>query len=253
MIYDLQKASPLKRAAAFLLDFILLCVVVAGIAMAGSAAFNYNRYDQALEQCQQRYETQYGVSFEITQQEFAAMTPEQQKYLNDAYGEFTKDPEYAYNFSMVMNLTLVITSLSILLAFLLLEYAVPMVLGNGQTIGKKVFGLGLMKVSGVKINSISLFIRTLLGKFAIGTMIPVLMIMMMFMGVVGIIGPVVLLGIVILQFGLMISSPTNAMIHDALAQTVTIDLSSQMIFGSEDELMDYKQRQHQDMVRRQKY
>ena len=51
----------------------------------------------------------------------------------------------------------------------------------------------------------------------------------------------------------MVSSKTNAMIHDALARTVAVDLSSQLIFGSEDELLDYKTRQHQDLVRRQKY
>lgn len=253
MIYDLQKASVLKRAAAFILDFIVLCIVVTGVAMALSAVLRYDRYDQALEDCQTRYETQYGVKFDITQKEYSEMTEVETKYFHDAYKAFATDPDTVYNYNMVINLTLIITSLSILLGFLLMEFAVPIVLGNGQTIGKKIFGIGLMKVSGVKINNVSLFIRTVLGKFAIETMIPVLIGMMTWFGLIGIVGPVVVIGILVLQLGLMISSSTNAMIHDTLAHTVVVDLSSQMIFGSEDQLMDYKTRQHQEMVRRHKY
>ena len=110
-----------------------------------------------------------------------------------------------------------------------------------------------MKIEGVKVTSISLFVRAVLGKFAVETMVPLLLLMMIYMDTIGIMGPVVIFAILVLQIGLMVSSKTNAMIHDALARTVAVDLSSQLIFGSEDELLDYKTRQHQDLVRRLKY
>lgn len=252
MIYDLQKASLLKRITALVLDFILLCVFTVGIGMAASALLDYDSYERAAAECQTRYETQYGVSFTISQADYAAMTEAERAKVDDAYQQMWKDPEYQYNYNMTLNLSLIIISVSLLLAFLVLEYAIPMVLGNGQTVGKKVFGIGLMKVTGVKIDSISLFIRTVLGKFTIETMIPLLLFMMMIFGAIGIVGPLVILGILVIQIVLMITSHTNSTIHDTLAKTVAVDLSSQMIFGNEAQMMEYKSRVHEEMVRRRK-
>ena len=97
MIYDLQKASLLKRAAAFLLDFILIVVLATGIGMVLSAVLNYDSYNEALTQCQTAYEEKYQVSFDLSQADFTAMTEAEQKYLNDAYAEFAKDPVAIYN------------------------------------------------------------------------------------------------------------------------------------------------------------
>lgn len=253
MIYDLQKASLLKRASAFLLDFILLVVLATGIGLLVSVITGFDGYNQALTECQTQYEQQYGVSFDLSQSEFAALTEAEQKKITDAYAEFSKDPESVYNYNMVINLSLVIISLGVLGAYLVLEFAVPLLFGNGQTVGKKVFAIAVMKTSGVKINTVSLFVRTVLGKFTIETMVPLLLIMMMFWGTIGIVAPIVILGIVIIEIVLMISSRTNSTIHDTLAQTVAVDLHSQLIFGSEEELMDYKKRAHEDLVRKQRY
>ena len=94
---------------------------------------------------------------------------------------------------MIINLTLVITSISILLGYLLLEFVVPLIFKNGQTLGKKIFGIALMRNDGVKINTVMLFVRTVLGKYTIETMVPVLVIIMTFFGSAGIIGLAVLL------------------------------------------------------------
>ena len=253
MIYDLQKASLLKRLTAFILDFILVCVLAAGIGMSASALLNYDSYYDAAAACKQRYEAEYGFSLTPSQEEYNKMTDEQKALLEEAATKCARDPEMVYNYDMIVNLSLLIITVSILLAFLALEFAVPILIGNGQTLGKKIFGSGLMKNAGVKVNNVTLFIRAILGKFAIETMIPVLIVIMTLLGVMGIVGPVVLLGLLILQIYLMVSSKTNAMIHDTLAHTVTVVMSSQLIFGSEHELIDYKNRAHEDMVRRRKY
>lgn len=253
MIYDLQKASLLKRAAAFLLDFILIVVLATGIGMVLSAVLNYDSYNEALTQCQTAYEEKYQVSFDLSQADFAAMTEAEQKYLNDAYAEFAKDPVAIYNYNMVINLSLVILSLAVLTAYLALEFAVPLLFGNGQTLGKKMFSIAVMKENGVKINAVSLFVRTLLGKYTFETMIPLLIILMVFWNAIGIVGPIVIFAILVVEVVLMISSKTNSTIHDKLAQTVVVDMQSQMIFTTDLELQAYKARAHEEMVKKQPY
>lgn len=253
MIYDIQKASLLKRVSAFLLDVILLVVLATGIGMVLSAALNFDSYNRAMTDCQTRYEAQYGVSFELTQEEFAALPEAEQQAVNEAYAQMVKDEAFLYNYNMVINLSLVIISLAILLSYLGLEFAVPLLFGNGQTVGKKVFGIAVMKINGVKVNAVTLFVRTVLGKYTFETMIPLLLIMMIFWNAIGIVGPIVIGAILIMEIVLMITSRVNATIHDKLAQTVAVDLQSQMIFGSESELIAYKQRCHEEMVRKQPY
>lgn len=253
MIHDLQKASLLKRLSAYILDKIMLLVLITGVAFVLSGLLGLDGYSQTLSESYTKYETQFGVSLDITQEEYDALPEAERQVYDAAYEAMNGDEKAVQAYNMVINLTLTIITCSILLGYLGLELLVPLLFGNGQTVGKKVFGIGLMKTSGVKINAISLFIRTVLGKFAVETMIPVLMLLMMFLGTIGIVGPAVVLGIVLVQIVLMITSHTNSLIHDTLAQTVAVDLSSQLIFGSESELMAHKQRLHEEMVKKKPY
>lgn len=253
MIYDLQKGSLLKRASAWLLDLILLCVLAAGVAALATDLLNYDTHYNTLNACKEAYEKEYQVSFNITQDDYDKMTPEAQKNYQAAMDALNADEAAVMAYNMLVNLSLVVVSVSVLLSYLGLEFAVPLLFGNGQTVGKKVFALGVMKSNGVKLNAVSLFVRTVLGKFTIETMIPLLILIMMLWGLIGIIGPMIVLAILILQVALMITSRTNSPIHDALAQTVVVDLHSQLIFGDEDQLMAYKKKVHEEMVRRQSY
>lgn len=253
MFNDLQKANLLKRAAALILDMILLVVLATGVGMVLSAVVDYDGYNQRLTQCQEEYEARYQVSFDVTQEEYAAMTQEQKQQLNDAYAQFAQDPDASYYYNMVISLSLVIVSLAVLLAYMGLEFAVPMLFGNGQTVGKKVFGIAVIRQNGVRINAVSLFIRTLLGKYTFETMIPLILGMMILWGAMGLTGVLVILGIGVLQVVLMITSRTNATIHDKLAQTVVVDLQSQRIFGSESEMLAYQARIHEENARKQPY
>lgn len=253
MMYDLQKASLLKRASAFLLDFILLVVLATGVGMVVSAITGFDTYNDTLGQRQAQYEQQYGVSFDLSQSEFAELTEEEQKKLTDAYDELAKDPDFIYNYNMVINLSLTIVSTSLLVAYLALEFVVPLLFGNGQTVGKKIFGIAVMKLSGIKVDAVSLFVRTLLGKFTFETMIPLLLLLMMLWGAIGMVGPLVIGAILVTEIVFMITSHTNAMIHDKLAQTVAVDMQSQMIFASEAELLAYKAKAHEEMVKKQSY
>lgn len=242
MIYDLQKANMLKRVSAYIFDMILLVVLATGLAFLLSALLGYDRYNDQLTACYQKYEEQYGVTFQISQEEYDAFTPAEKQNYDEASAALNEDKDAVYAFHMMFSLILVILTLSILASYAVLEIFVPLLIGNGQTLGKKIFGIALMRTSGVKINSICLCIRTILGKFTIETMIPVLLVIMIFFGVIGVIAPIIIGILLIVQAVLLIVTQTNSAIHDLIADTVVVDMASQMMFNSELELLDYKKK-----------
>ena len=52
----------------------------------------------------------------------------------------------------------------------------------------------------------------------------------------------------VLQIGVMIATKTNSSIHDLLSDTVVVDFACQQIFDTEEELIAYKQAQHEKEV-----
>ena len=253
MIYDLQKANMWKRISAFLFDGILLGILAVLFAWLLSMVLRYDSWNNRLNDAYARYGEEYGVAFDISLSEYEALSPEQLEQLNAAYQAVGQDPEAVRAYNVLIQLTLLITSFSFLAACLCLEFFVPMKLGGGRTLGKKIFGLGLMRTEGVKISNVSLFIRTILGKYAIEIMIPVLIVLMLYWGTIGIVGPIVLGLILIVQVVVMITTRTNSMIHDLLADTVVIDYASQMIFDSREEMIAFKEKAHREAVAHQTY
>ena len=253
MIYDLQKASTWKRISAFLFDFIILVMAVAGFAFLLSAVFGYDKHNTALNDAYAKYEAEYGVVFDISQEEFIQKTEAEQQAWNNAYQALIQDKDAMYSYNMVINLTLVISTLAILFGYLVLEFFIPIKFGNGQTLGKKIFGIAVMRTDGVKVTAPLLFIRTILGKFTIETMIPVLICVMIFFNMIGIVGMLILGLILLVQIILMITTHTNSCIHDVLAKTVAVDMLSQLIFENEEELIAYKNKVHAEKVARQNY
>ena len=234
-----------KRISAYLFDLILLVIAVAGFAFLLSVMLGFDKHNAALEEAYARYEKEYGVVFDISQEEFMQKSEVEQKNWNDAYQALIKDTDAMYSYNMVINLTLVISTLAILLAYLVLEFIVPIKLGNGQTLGKKIFGIAVMRTDSVKVTAPLLFIRTILGKYTIETMIPILLIYMIFFNGLGMTGLILIVLILVLQIGLMIGTHNNAAIHDVMAKTVAVDLASQMIFDTHEQLLEMKGRYYE--------
>jgi uncharacterized RDD family membrane protein YckC len=130
---------------------------------------------------------------------------------------------------------------------------VPLFLKNGQTLGKKIFGIAVMHVDGIKISNIQLFARSVLGKFAIELMIPLSIVLMIAFNSIGLMGIVVLAGILIIEVISLISTRTNSLIHDLLAGTVTVDMASQRIFENSEQLLEYKKKIQADIAARADY
>ena len=251
---DLQKANMWKRISAFLCDIILLAMLAVGFSFFMTWAVNYDHYNDSLNACYEKYEEQYGIEFEITEDQYLALGEEGKKQYDAAFEALSKDQEAVYYFNMVINLTLVILSVSILLAYIVLEFIIPIVLKNGRTAGKRVFGLAVIRTDGVKMNNLQLFARTFVGKFAIETMVPVYILVMIYQNSIGIVGPIVLFGLLILNIVCICTSKTTrSTIHDLIAGTVVVDNASQMIFETEGELLAYKQRLAQERAERSPY
>ena len=253
MVYDLQKAGLWKRIAAWMFDGILTTILAVGFGVLLSMLLGYDAYSQTLDDAYARYETEYGIVFDISQEEYAAMTQEQAASYNAAYDALIGDMEAMHAYNMVISLMLVITSIGILLAVLLWEFMIPLWLGNGQTLGKKIFSLCLVRSDGVKLNGLQLFARTVLGKYAVETMIPVFILMMLFWGTVGLGGTLVLFALALAQLLCVALSRTNSAIHDFLAGTVVVDITSQMIFRTTEDLIAYKKRIAAEQAARQVY
>lgn len=250
---EIQKASMGKRISAFLFDSILLSVVIVAVAFLLSAVLGYDGYSAALEEAYAKYETEYGITFQITQEEYSALSEEKLAAYDAAYEALIADTEAMHNYNMVVNLTLLIVSSGILLGFLAMEFLVPLLLGNGQTLGKKIFGVALVRTDGVKINGMQLFARTVLGKFTIETMIPVYILILIFFNAMGVIGPIIVGILLIAQAASLLVTRNNCALHDLIAGTAAVDMASQRIFRSTDDLIDYQKRVAAEKAARQKY
>ena len=243
MIYDVQKASLLKRFSAFLLDFILIIVLASGFAFLLSWITDIDSYTETFQGYLEQYGKEYGVDFGISKEDYAQLTQERKDYYQEVYEKiFTENPDAQRAYDMSIALPLVITSISLLLSYIVFEFVIPLCLKNGQTVGKKVFSLGVVFNNSVKITNFALFVRAIFGKYTIETMFPVMLIMMLiFYQQLGILAIILVAALAILQLVLLFATKTRAFIHDVLASTVVVDMSSQMIFQSTDELIAYKE------------
>lgn len=250
---DLQKAGIWKRIAAWMLDAVLFIVLAVGFVALFSSVLNYDDNLEQLNSAYEKYETEYGVSFSTSEQEYGEMTEEQRANYHAAYDALTSDAEAMKSYNLIINLTLVIITVSLLLTYLALEFLIPLMLGNGQTVGKKVFAIGLVRGDCVRVSNFQLLVRALLGKFTVETMIPVYIILMLFFGTTGMLGTILLGAIGLVQIIMVLVTKNNLTIHDYFAGTVAIDLPSQNIFASPQELTEYKKKLHAEHVARQDY
>lgn len=253
MVTDLQKAGLWKRMAAWLLDVMLVAVLAVGAGALLSSALHYDSYSNQVQERYAYYEETYGVTFNISQAEFDAMTPQEQENYKLASQALNSDTVAIKAMDMVSSLILVIVSISLLAAILFLEFLIPLWLGNGQTVGKKAFGLGVVRIDSVRIGTFQLFARTLLGKYAVETMFPAFILLMMISGMIGIVGPMVIGALLLAQFVLMGVTKTDSAIHDLLAGTVVVDITSQQVFANTEELLEYTKKVHLQEAERKEY
>ncbi len=250
---DLQKASMFKRISAFTFDMILLVILVIGVAIGLSAVVGYNDYNAQMDGYYEKYGQMYGVDVNISMEDYEKLSEEELAKYAAATEALNKDKEAMHIYSMLCSLTLVIATLSVVIAFVVLEFAIPLWLGNGQTLGKKIFSIALMRVDGVKVTPFMMFVRTILGKCAIETLPLVLVLIMLVLNVPFGFG-LIFVGLILLtQVILLIATRNNSTLHDLLACTVAVDISSQRIFQSPEARMEYMKRVSAEAAAKAKY
>ena len=241
MSISLQKGNFWKRISAYLFDLILTVMIAVGIAAAMSAILKYDNYSKELETYYTKYETLYATDFDVTEEEYNALSEEAKANYQAASEAFGKDQNVKAVYAKMFSLTLVILSVSLLVSISLIYFVVPLLFKNGQTLGKKIFGLAVMRTNCVKLTPPILFVRSILGLYTIETMVPVLLVTMIYFGVMGIVGTMTIFLLLGLQVVVMAVTQTNSSIHDLLSDTVVVDMSSQEIFESQEELIAYKE------------
>ena len=242
MNYDIQKASMLKRVPAWMLDMILLVIVATGFLVLWSQVFDVTPHMNRLDTLIEQYETQYGGALTVPADQYEKMTDAEKaaadKVSLEISNALNQDDEALYLLQTVATNIFGMLSLSILCAYVILEFLIPLWLKNGQTLGKKCFGVALMRKDGIKVTPFMMFARTVLGKCTVESMIPILSVVLM---LVGLTGPLFLLGVAVLlaQIIVPLATRNKTAIHDIMACTVAVDLSSQMIFDSVEAMEAY--------------
>ena len=274
-MFELKRIGIVKRASALLLDIILLAVLATGMIFVISLICNYdaeekkaNDYYEQWEDFRSKYIADvadyYGFEYEVSEdgnnytikkdgeasslnKVLIALVNDENRdsspLMSEAYGAYKALPPLnAVNaqYEFVYNLLFMMVSIGILLAYLILELIIPLIFKNGQTIGKKVFSIGVIQQNGIKISNLSLFARTVIGKYAIETMFPTLLIFLFLFGELGLLAIILLAALALLNIILFFTTKNKTPIHDIIVSTVVIDISLQEIYQSEDEMVEKK-------------
>lgn len=255
-MYDLQKAGFGKRLSAFLFDFIILAVVTVGFAWLISSVTGFygtvDRFSAELENS--------GIDLNMTEEQYNALTEAQREEYRVKMEALNDNEQLVNDYFRINSLILVMVTLSPFFAFLVLEFAIPIFLGNGQTLGKKIFAVGVMRMDGVKLTAPVLFARNILGKLTIETLVPLYMVLMIFMRVMlgmqlldPLLAIVIGAAIVLINLVMTLTGGQRRSLHDFFASTVAVDMHTQMIFDTKEEMLEYKKRLHRELVDKSEY
>ena len=255
MITDLQLAPYLKRLSAFLLDIIVILIISTGGALLMSYIVNFDARVDEYNSYVTYYEETYDVKFGLSEEELKALTEEEKAKYDEVEELIQKDKGFIKAYQLVNNLIYIMVVFCVLIGVLIPEFVIPLFLKNGQTIGKKAFGLVVIKPNGVRATNVQLLIRALLGKYTIEIMIPVLSVVTFLFAIAGNLGMIWLLFgalIILLNIILVMFTKNHTMVHDVFSYTVVCSKDTQMIFDSEEALLKYKEEKHLNEVNNEK-
>ena len=257
MSVSIQKANFWKRISAWMFDAILTIMLAMGFCLIAVNVIHYddisNEYRAHVQQYYEEYGAKYGVDLSLSQEDYDAMDDREKQEYNEKKAEAEKEMNVAMGkdkvlskrYSKVFGSTLLIIAVGALASHLILHFAVPVLFKNGQTLGKKIFGIAVMRTNCMKVSTPVLFIRSVVGLYMMETMVPLFMVLMIYFGYLGIIGTAMIFLLMALQIGVMIKTTTNSSIHDLLTDTMVVDFASQRIFDTEEELTEYLAEQKQ--------
>ena len=250
---DLQKAPFGKRIFAFLADLIVAAILISGLYFAFSAILDVDSYTAKYDGILKSYEERYGVSFDTTQEEYDAMTDAEKEHYNEAVDAMNNDEDANRAMKTALTMGFAIIAGGIIVSMLLLEFIVPLLMKDGRTLGKRLFGLGVMRRNFTRITPVQLFVRGVIGKGVFELVLPIMIIFSVLLGITGIFGLILLGVMVIAEIVALVRSDSNSMLHDVLADTAVVDWASQLIFDDEKRRDEFIRRQKEEIEQNKLY
>lgn len=248
---EFHKAKFIKRLAAYAIDLILLLAITLGIAAAMFSEMDYNTYEEKFELCCEKYGQQFGVDLSASRADQAEMPEaEQEKYMA-AWEALNADAEAMDAIKQKLRIELLSAIVGFFVGYVILEVMLPLIFKNGQTVGKKIMGLCVMHKYHVRVGFMQIIYRTILGKYFIETMIPVVMLILSDYGVLGMTASLVLAAIAMTQGFIVMMSQANCGIHDKLFHTVVADFKKQHIFDNWNDRFDFEEAYEKEMAERE--
>lgn len=252
MDISLQKADIWKRISAFLCDAVCIIFLSCALALLFSWIFNISGHNATMNERKDEIITEAGYNvkdedgkvianpYPSSNEELEKLSEEEKAKFQETEKRIRADDAYAKALSLFINLLIIIITASILISFLIFEFLIPLLLKNGQTVGKKVFGVAVMRADGVKIPTALLFLRAIVCKFTLETMVPVMALLAASIFQYWVPAAAILtIGILALQVILFLFTKEHTPIHDVCTYTVAVDMGSQKIFNSVEEKAEY--------------
>lgn len=248
---DFYKAHPLKRIAAFVIDTILLLAITLGVVAAMHSSMDYAAHEKTYEQACVKYGQQFGVDLTASRTEQSELTEEEIEIYTKAWEAFNADEEAMNAVKSMLGISLLSTAVGLFAGYVVLEVMLPLIFGNGQTIGKKLLGLCVMHKYHVRVSVMQVIYRAIVGKYFIGVMIPVAMFQLRNYGVLGTTASLVMGIIAMVQGFMVLMSQANCGIHDKLFKTVVADFNEQHIFDTMEECIAFEEAYEKELAERE--
>ncbi len=243
MAFNLQKANFWKRISAFMFDIVLTLVIALAIMIGMHAILKVDAKIEKLNNYRAEFAEKIDLDLDLSNEEYEKLPEAEKQAREEKFKELEKmlweDKDVRnLNSEIITNVSVsVITSL--LIGKTVWYFVIPLFFKHGRTLGKKIFGLAVVRTNGVKLTNPILFVRSLIGLYAIETMFPLTLLFMTLFGSLGIVGPITIGLFAILQIFVMIYTKTNSCIHDLLTDSVVVDMASQQIFETQDERTEF--------------
>lgn len=248
---DFYKANPLKRLAAYVIDLILLVAITAGVVVGMCSAMDYDSYEAQFQAYCDQYSEQFDTDLSVPRTEVQSYSEEQQKNYYDALDALNQDKDALKVYTRMGMTVIAALTAGIFLGYLILELIIPLILKNGQTVGKKIMGLCVMHKHHVRVSALQIILRTIVGKCLIETLIFVWLLLLKHYGILGTTASLIMSVIAMIQGFLVLMSQANCGIHDKLFNTVVADFKQQYIFDTIDERIDYEEAYEAELARRE--
>ena len=247
MAFSLQKANTFKRISAWLFDAVMCLVLATGVLSVMSGLLHYDEQSDKLNEYYQQIWTQYEfdnqVELDLEDEAYNALSPEGKavldEHLNNVNEAIIDNENVQRLHTVIINYTFLMITISLLVVDVAWHFIIPMILHDGRTLGKKIFGLGVMRTNGLKLSNPVLFVRSVLGLFTMETMVPVLFGLMIYFGMLGMVGVIATILLFVLEVIVMATTPTHSSIHCLLSDTVVVDFASQRIFQTQEDLDEF--------------